>query len=262
VLAALAKLDVSTTRQVARAYWGTREPTESQEREMRRIVAWWRAQGIARTIDTWIVPVHGLTAKGAKKCGEEGLGDPKELDPEHSTETLRHELERADFHLAVESLCGSRGWTLYWRKTDLSRSVDPDDLFAIEKGTGTSYLFYEKERRRKTLDDLYVKARRYYDLYGTDKCLTEWGDFTTFRVIFEMRSEESAANLLAHLAGECRCRHYRGKLKHTCLSGTGKKPLKVANIWVTWKSATDDVAGRIFLTPADRGAKAYSFDDL
>ena len=124
----------------------------------------------------------------------------------------------------------------------------------------TRYYFLEAENEKKNFKKLSEKCGPYQKLYGTDQCLKQWGDFSDFKVILQFADRERRDNFRSHLAGECHCTYYRGKLKHTC---NPKAPLKSANFWFTTDAQMyGDTAGKIFTTPADYAAASYSFLDL
>lgn len=264
----------ATTRQITQIRLGKIQTTESDEHNTNALVEALRDEGFVRTRPSreekeadgnlnWMAPVHGLTAAGVEFAKENGMSDPLEFNAERSVLNFQHDLKRADTRFRIELLCEEKGWILHWRKTDLYRTVEPDDLFAITKPeTGdTSYVFFEQENKKKTFEKLYEKVRRYYDIYGTDKCLKEWGDFKTFTVIFQFSNEERRTNFLRFITGECDCRHYRGKLKHTCLPhGLREKPLKVSNIWTTTDElVAADIGGDIFKPLKDHATATRSF---
>ncbi len=238
---------------------GKRDPTEIDERQTRQIIEDLRAEGYVRTLP-YFSPVHGLTAPGVELAKERDFPHPKELFAEHSLFTLEHELKRGRMHELTEGLCEQNGWDLYWQKTDLFRMVEPDDLFAIKRNGVSTYFFYELENKKKTFKDLYEKCRRYFDLYGTDKCRKLWGDFSTFNVIFQFANATRRTNFLEYLSGVCNCTYYRGKLRHTCLKETNGHPIKTTNfLFTTDELITKDIGGEIFATPKDYLERDYSF---
>jgi hypothetical protein len=91
--------------------------------------------------------------------------DPKELIPDHSPLTIEHEMKRAQFHIKVVKRCREQRLDLYWKKTDLNHTVNPDDVFAIRGAAGIRYCFLELENKRKSFKELLAKYRRYDDYY-------------------------------------------------------------------------------------------------
>jgi hypothetical protein len=209
----------------------------------------------------WFVPVHGLTGLGCEAAKHYEMGGARPFEAERSLLTLEHELKQADTQFALEQLCEKQGWKFFAAHNDLYRTVEPDRLFGIDKGNGMIPLFYEEENRKKDFQDLYVKARRYHDYFNTEKCAKDWGWFKTFHVLWQFPNEERMTNFVRFLAGECDCRFYRGKIKHTCLAhGLQEEALKAPGFWFTHDELTKDIGGRIWITPAN--ASTHSFDDL
>lgn len=207
--------------------------------------------------------MHGLTEFGCEAAKHYEMGEPKEFEAEHSLLTLEHELKQAETQYQLEQMCEKRGWKFFAAHNDLFRTVEPDRLFGIDKGNGFIPMFYEEENRKKDFQDLYAKARRYYDYFDTEKCKKEWGWFRNFHVIWQFPNEERMMNFIRFLAGECDCHFYRGKIKHTCLPhGLREKPLLVSNFWLTYDALTKDIGGNIWIAPKDYAGKVYSFQDL
>ena len=211
--------------------------------------------------------VYGLSGKGvsyARKHFPE-LG-AEELS--QSRRTLEHDVKCARTFFHFVKMSEANGLEPYCKRGDLYRRVDntsyidPDWLFgAYDRMTfETRYYFLEAENEKKNFKKLSEKCGPYQKLYGTDQCLKQWGDFSDFKVILQFADRERRDNFRSHLAGECHCTYYRGKLKHTC---NPKAPLKSANFWFTTDAQMyGDTAGKIFTTPADYAAASYSFLDL
>jgi len=194
------------------------------------------------------------------------MSDPLELRIEKSIEVIPHELKRTETHAAIEALCEKNAWPLRWQKTDLSRTIHPDDLFAIAKSPDSNYLYipFELENEKKTHAALYAKAKTYFDYQDTDKCFREWGYFRTFNPLFQFANEERMINFLDFLTAKCRCIYYRGEIRHSCLPHGLKKPAITTNTFLFTYDALvyNNVGGKILFTPADYTTRAYSFADL
>jgi hypothetical protein len=273
VLEILATFGKATTRQIARFRFGN--ATKTQEERTARIVASLRDDGLVVTLPTgdqiaqnarlkWFVPVHGLTEFGVTAAKHYDMGDPKPFEVEHSLLTLDHELKISDTQYELEQLCKREGWAFSSQQTDLYRTIEPDRLFGIKKPGGTWIaLPYEEENKKKTHEDLYAKAARYYDYWNTAKCEHDWGWFRQFHVLWQFPNEERMMNFVRYLAGDCQCHYYRGKKRHTCLPhGLRKKPLLVSNFLFTHDALTRDIGGKIWVTPKDSGIASYSLNDL
>ncbi len=176
--------------------------------------------------------------------------DPKELIQDHSPLTLEHEIKRARFHMIIVALCERHGLELFWRKTDLNRTVLPDDVFAIKGNGATAYYFFELENKRKCFKEFLEKYERYERYYGTDKCKQEWKDFQTFIVVTQMRTEEARMNLLRFFAGEP-VTEYRGGKGRSVINPT---PIKHGYLW--FSTEADPFA---FKTPLDYRIVTYTF---
>lgn len=208
-------------------------------------------------------PVYGLTEKGVLEAKKWDMQDPIEISPEHSLLTFEHDLKRARTHEKIERLCDKNGWDLFWTKSDLYRTVEPDDMFIITRPDKKVAFFYEEENKEKEFADLYAKVRRYFDYWDTDKCFKQWGYFRTFNVLFQFSTEERMTNFLKYLNGHCHCLYYRGKLKHTCLPGKAQKTITTTNfLFTTDALIAKDTGGEIFKTPKDYEKAAYSFANL
>lgn len=164
----------------------------------------------------------------------------------------------------MEQLCEREGWEFVGEHADLYRTIEPDRLFGIKKpGREWIALPFEEENHKKTFEDLYIKAVRYYDYWDTAKCEREWGWFRQFHVLWQFPNKERMMNFVRFLAGECDCHYYRGKIRHTCLPhGLRKKPLLVSNFWFTHDELTKDIGGKIWITPKDYATAVYSLNDL
>lgn len=194
----------------------------------------------------------GLTFQGLCWAQENcAWTDPKELNRDHSPLTLEHEIKRARFHMKVVALCEQHRLELFWKKTDLTHTVMPDDVFAI-KGNGTTmYYFFELENKRKCFNELLEKYERYERYYDTDACKQEWKDFRTFVVVTQMRTEEARMNLLRFLGGE-RVTEYRGGKGRSIIN---PMPLNRGYLW--FSTEADPFS---FRTPLDyRKTAAYTF---
>jgi hypothetical protein len=182
--------------------------------------------------------------------------DPKELIRDHSPLTIEHEIKRARFHAKVVAMCQKQKLELFWKKTDLKRTVEPDDVFAIKSAERTAYYFFELENKRKSFRELLAKYRRYDEYYGSDRCRNEWKDFSTFTVVTQIRSEEARQNILRFLSG---------KPVHVYMSGVRRTivnpaPILGAMFWFTTDEiVADGVEGQIFETPRDCGERRYGF---
>lgn len=206
--------------------------------------------------------VWGLSETGVAYAQTHFQTDPVEFKKDRSLLTFVHDLKCARFQLRLAKWCDQNGFEFYSQKTDLKRSVDPDRLFAVYDPATESrvFLFYEEENKKKTHEALFDKCKPYYDLYGTERCAKEWGEFSDFKVIFQFASEVEHDNFLDYLAGVCHCSYRRGVLKHTCRRAA---PLKASMFWFTTDTQIDrDLGGRIFRTPGDHKAYSYSFLDV
>jgi Replication-relaxation len=258
VVEVLANVDCATYHQIICNYFDTDEPTESQRRQIRQILQDLITYGYIRKLGEGFLekPVYGLTAIGVDLAKANSIGDPKELDPVHKN--FLHEIARTKRHFQIEQHFRDKGWVLRWKKTDLWRAgVQPDDLFSKTTGTKTTYFFYEREEEKKTFKELYDKARGFYDLFHTERCLTQW-NFDDFQVIFDFRGEERMHNMIEHIKGVCQCQYYRGKIRHTCLQD--KKKLIIPNFLFTCDAKADaDIGGKIFVNPI---GQTFSFSDF
>jgi hypothetical protein len=188
--------------------------------------------------------------------------DPMEFKRTRSSLTLEHDVKCARTQLRLAKYCDERGLELYCQKTDLSRSVDPDRLFAIFNPATNrkAFFFYEAENKKKDFEDLFLKCEPYQKLYGSEACLREWGEFTEFKVILQFANAHEHDHFLDYLAGVCRCTYRRGRLAHTCRPAA---PLRQATFWFTTDALiSSDIGGSIFKTPRDYKTRAYSFLDL
>jgi hypothetical protein len=262
VVEALANFGCGTSKDVARWRLGKLKPTATEERQTRRLIEDLRDEGYIRTFD-YFDPVHGLTARGAGEAKTWQMQDPIEISPEHSLLTFQHDLKRAYTHEGIERLCDKNGWDLFWTKSDLYRTVEPDDMFIITRPDKKIAFFYEEENEPKTFEKLYDKVRRYFDYWDTDKCLKQWGYFRTFNVLFQFSTEERMTNFLKYLNGHCHCLYYRGKLKHTCLPGKKQKTITTTNfLFTTDEQIAKDIGGDIFKTPKDYEKVSYSLSSI
>jgi hypothetical protein len=166
-------------------------------------------------------------------------------------------------------VCDQRGLEPFCKKTDLYRKVtahsfvDPDRLFGAydPKTDRAAYFFLELENEKKNFEALYAKCEPYQTLFKDPGfCLKQWGDFGTFKVWLQFRTDERKTNFMRHLAGECHCTFYRGKKKHTCRPDS---KLKQHTFWFTTDHKIyNDMGGMIFVTPYDYVTTSYSFLDL
>lgn len=128
---------------------------------------------------------------------------------EKSPASIDHELLITDFHIALSSHA-STTHRVYWRQTDLKRTVHPDALFALTNITrpreqSTIYYFLEAEYSRQGHyrageSGLLTKLRRYGEYRKSATCREEWKHFSDFRVIVLLRTRERQENLLRVLA--------------------------------------------------------------
>jgi protein involved in plasmid replication-relaxation len=168
---------------------------------------------------------------------------------EKSPASIDHELLITDFHIALSA--GVPGThRVYWRQSDLKRTVHPDALFAITNTTrprelSTFYYFLEAEYSRQGHyrageSGLIAKLRRYSEYRRSAACREEWKHFSDFRVVVVLRTRERQENLLRVL----------------------KKKLPIKALWTT---TTDDVqrdiVGPIFRGPPDPSSATSLFDD-
>jgi hypothetical protein len=262
VLEALANFGCGNCADITRWRLGKLNPTETQERQTRRILLDLRNNRFVRIFDKDLRkfdPVYGLTDKGVAEAKKWEMHDPIEISPEHSLLTFEHDLKRARTHEKIERLCDKNGWELFWQKSDLYRTVEPDDMFIITRPDKRIPFFYEEENKEKTFEELYEKVRRFFDYWDTDKCLKQWGYFRTFDVLFQFPTEARMTNFLKYLNGYCHCLYYRGKLKHTCLPGKGQKTIMTTNfLFTTDELIAKDIGGEIFKTPKDYQQRSYS----
>lgn len=264
VLEVLANFYIATAKQVSGLRLG-HPPTEHDDRQTRQILLDLTNQGYVRHRD-WKVRVYGLTAKGVAEATRREMSDACELTIEKSLELIPHELKRTATHAVIEALCETNAWPLRWQKTDLHRTIHPDDLISIAPSPDGNYRYipFELENEKKTREALYAKAKTYFDYYDTDKCLTEWGYFRKFNPLFQFANEERMRNFLDFLTAQCRCVHYRGKIRHSCLPYGLQKPAIITNTFLFTHDTLvyNNPSGKILFTPADYATRAYSFADL
>jgi hypothetical protein len=165
---------------------------------------------------------------------------------EKSPASIDHELAITDFHIALAE------WTpvthrIYWRQTDLKRSVNPDALFAVTDTTkpreqSTIYYFLEVEYSRQGHyragdSGLLAKLRRYAEYRRAEACRREWQHFGDFRVVVVLRTRERQENLLRVLA----------------------ERLPTTAIWTTTaEDVARDITGPIFRAPPNSNDTAHS----
>lgn len=263
VIEVLANFGVATRNQIARLLFNVAKPTDSQKRQARQLTTDLEVSGYIRHV-AWLTRAYGLTAKGVAEAISREMSDPYELSPDKSLETVEHELKRTETHAVIEQLSEKHGWELHWQKTDLYRTVEPDDLFAITKGGETQYFFFEEENHKKTHEDLYRKAKRYFDYYDTDRCFKEWGYFRKFNVLFQFENEGRMKNFMQFMNGTCRCTYYRGAIHHTCLPHALKQPpITTKNFLFTHDGLIYHESGEPFVfTAADHAKRSYSLREL
>lgn len=153
----------------------------------------------------WLSP-PGVELLRNGGCFDEGLIWTAEKSP-HS---LEHDIAITDFHLAVDRFCVASGWTPYWQQHGLKRTVNPDALFALTdprlpEEDSTTYYFLEVERSRQGgyrdgQSGLLRKLECYAEYHGTEKCLSDWEWFDSFRVIVVVTNETRRTNLLVQLS--------------------------------------------------------------
>jgi len=199
----------------------------------------------------------GLRYDGYRWAQEEcPWTDPKELIKDHSPLTLEHEIKRARFHVKIVEMCEKHDIELFWKKTDLNHTVCPDDAFAIRKNGKITYYFFELENKRKSFRGLLEKYKRYDEYFGTDKCRSEWKDFSTFTVVTQMRSEEARKNILRLLSGKPVDVYIRG-IRRAVIN---QEPIQRTNLWFTTDElVAADVARLIFQSPTDCEERQYGF---
>jgi hypothetical protein len=240
-------------------------PKETQEASVRRCLSALVRDGLVNRIsyrpDDYpgygTLPLAcGLSFRGLVWAQENcAWADPKELIKDHSPLTLEHEIKRARFHIKIVKMCEKHGLELFWKKTDLKHTVEPDDVFAIKREGKIAYYFFELENKRKSFKELLEKYRRYEEYYGTQKCKDEWKDFRTFTVVTQIRSEEARQNILKFLAGEPVTEYRNGKGRAI----TNPRPIKRNNFWFsTAELINKDVSSKIFKTPRDYKSGYYS----
>ena len=211
----------------------------------------------------WFVPVHGLTDFGCAAARHYRMGDPKPFERGRSILMFDHDLKVSEMQYRLERLCKLEGWRFLIRHADLNRSVYPDRLFGIDRGSGFRAIFHEEENQRKDFKALYEKARRYAEYHDSARCLAEWGWFRTFHVTWIFGSAERMLNFVRFLAGECRCTQYRGRLTHTCLPhGLNERSLPLPYFWFAAHTAAEDIGARIWVTPRDFASTKHALRDL
>jgi hypothetical protein len=184
------------------------------------------------------------------RAGQRAIGGGQ-ATIEKSPASIDHELAITDFHIALTERTPPTH-RVFWRQTDLKRTVHPDALFAVTniarpREQSTFYYFLEVEYSRQGHyrageSGLLAKLRRYSEYRRTELCREEWKHFSDFRVIVVLRTRERQENLLRVL----------------------KQRLPTKSIWTT---TTEDVqrdsAGPSFRAPPTEGQSATSlFDEL
>jgi hypothetical protein len=184
------------------------------------------------------------------RAGQRGIGGGHAAT-EKSPASIEHELLITDFHIALAERTPATH-RVYWRQTDLKRTVHPDALLAVTntarpREQSTFYYFLEVEYSRQGHyrageSGLIAKLRRYGEYRRTELCRKEWKDFSDFRVIVVLRSRERQENLLRVL----------------------KERLPTKSIWtITTDDVERDIAGPSFRAPPDEGKSGTSlFDEL
>jgi DNA-binding transcriptional ArsR family regulator len=188
--------------------------------------------------------VYGLSDTGVKFCSS--VYTLAKTFDEHSQRTLDHELEISWFHMALKTFALKRNLTLYWQQADLKCTISPDAMFALtdpsrEKSTLSYFLEMERAKighYQNGEPSIMRKLGKYYDYYGSDACLKEWGTFRQFRVIVVQRTDERRRNLLKELNAQYNHRMF----------------------WLTTEGAyKKDIGGEPFATPKDLEKTQYSF---
>ena len=138
------------------------------------------------------------------RAGRDAIGRG-EVAWEKSPASLAHELGITKFHIALARAVPETH-KLFWRQTDLKRTVNPDALFALTDTTREGerswyYYFLEVERSRQGHyrngeSGLLAKLRRYADYRRTERCRAEWQRFSDFRVVVVLANRERQENLL------------------------------------------------------------------
>lgn len=157
---------------------------------------------------------------------------------------MGHELAITRFHIALKRFCEDRRLELYWRQTNLKRTVHPDALFGItfpdlSPGMNTYPYFLEIERSKQghyqdRQSGLIRKLKRYYEYQGSAQCREDWRWFDRFRVVVVVKNGERRRNLLL-------------ALEET-------QPSRI--FWITTEDA--DLSQKVCLTPKDYRQTAYS----
>jgi Replication-relaxation len=258
VVEILANFGVGTWDQIAKLHFGE-SPTETNLRQVRQLTFDLENEGYIRFLP-WFQRVYGLTAKGVAEAVQRDMSDPYELSPDKSLENVEHEVKRTETHAAIEALSDKHGWPLRWRKTNLYRTIEPDDLFTLQ----TTNFFFEEENKKKTHEALYAKAKRYFDYCDTQRCENQW-HFRKPYVLFQFATKERMMNFLDYLTGRCSdlCYERGGKMVHMCLKKIGKPPITTGNFIFTFDEAIwNETDSTILYRASDYAKRSYSFAEL
>ena len=250
ILENLARFEVLNVKQLCLLMYG--EIDDTHEGSLRRSLRILKGKGFIHTCaycpdgynERKLPLAAWLSEEGARFAEYRWTGTyPKYHGKERSRYTIDHDIKRADTHEAIFKLCEEQGFTLGWRKTDLSHFVKPDDIFEITKEK-TARFFLEEENKKKNLKEMYEKLKAYVEMRGSDKCKEHWG-FKYFNVIIPMRNKEAAMSVLTHFAGDCNCQDFVNKRLHK------NAPFKLQSdtLWFTTHDMiTTQTTDKIFLT--------------
>lgn len=182
--------------------------------------------------------LYCLTTKGLAYAQERGLCRLGKAANEKSAERLGHDYTLTKFHIQLKQYAEEHGLRIKWLQRDLKRGVHPDALVEIVRGNGKSdwcFVEVEHSKQGKYLageSALLRKVGKYCEYQRTDACKEDWKYFNSFTVLFLMKNQERADNLLEALA----------------------KDYDDGMFWIT--SRDDPLA---FRTPHDHRTVTYSF---
>jgi hypothetical protein len=169
-----------------------------------------------------------------------GVLGRKAANVERSPASLSHEVEIATYHIALGRLFPAG--SLYWKQSDLRRTMNPDALFAIKKEGRGHWFFLEVEKSRQgnqrgSKSGLERKCERYGSYRGTDRCREDYEHFRDFRLIIVFASRERQMNFIRKVA----------------------TALPYRWLWTTNENDyRRDAGGKIYLTPKDFVTSSYS----
>jgi hypothetical protein len=178
---------------------------------------------------------YRLTGKGKAI-----VGIPGRRNVEKSPASLAHEAEITAYHIALESFITDDA--LFWKQSDIKRTMNPDALFAIKKDGHGYWFFLEVEKSRQGnqrggKSGLERKCERYDKYRGSAECRKDYHYFSDFRLVIVFANAERQTNFLA------------------------KTSMSLPYRWIWTTSAADyrkDAGGRIYRTPQDFTTTAYS----